>query len=718
MSAAAVWVRAAGADIARFGEARPLAPDEAPPITDAMLQKKHRWARRRRLEKGLPSRSGRLGATVVKLSGLGADGPLPRIPRRIERIMRHIVIGTAGHIDHGKSALVKALTGTDPDRLKEEKLRGITIDLGFAHLDLGAVQAGIVDVPGHERFVKNMLAGVGGIDLVLLVVAADESIMPQTREHFEICRLLGIERGIAVITKADLVEPELIELVREEIAAAASGSFMEGAPIIPVSSLTGVGVEELKTAIRDVSLRIPPRPADRLLRLPIDRAFTVRGFGTVVTGTLTSGAVRKDEEVQLIPGGLTARVRGIQIHGRATDHAIAGQRTAVNLQGVDLSHVERGHVVTVPDQFQATQLVDVRLSMLPAAQPLRNLIKVRFHQGTSEVLARVSLLGRDSLGKGETDYAQMRLDAPLFCLHGDAFIIRQFSPTVTIGGGRILHPGPAKHKATDRQVRADLETLDKGSFAEKIPVFLKAHSRRMLDLRELNTLLGLTNSVIRAQLQEVAKSGAIIIVTAPVPILILPGTIVNLERETLALVSRFHSDNPLLKGISREELRKRLFGDLPMEVFRSCLDGLVQAKKIWLQDEMASLHGREVQLSEVELQLRDRIESVFRESGYQPPSIGELAASHQADAALVRKIYFWMLRERILVKISEDLTYHREVLEEIKHKIHASYSPGSRFGVAEFKQLFDLTRKHAIPLLEFLDRERFTRRQGNDRVLL
>ena len=632
--------------------------------------------------------------------------------------MRYIIVGTAGHIDHGKSALVKALTGTDPDRLKEEKLRGITIDLGFAHLDLGSVQAGIVDVPGHERFVKNMLAGVGGIDLVLLVVAADESIMPQTREHFDICRLLGIERGIAVITKTDLVEPELIELVRDEITAAASGSFMEGAPIIPVSSVSGAGIDELKEAIREMSLRIPPRPADRLLRLPIDRAFSVRGFGTVVTGTLTSGELHKDEEVQLIPGEFTVRVRGVQVHGRATELAVAGQRTAVNLQGVDLSQVGRGHVLTVPGQFHSTQLVDVRLTMLPDAQPLKNLVKVRFHHGTAEVLARVSLLGRDTLGQGETAYAQLRLDAPIFCLHGDAFIIRQFSPAVTIGGGKVLHPRPVKHKTTDRQAQADLQTLDEGSFAEKMPVFLRANSRRALDLRELNALLGLKDSVIRTQLLEGSSSRAIFVVAAPVPILVLQGTMVSLERDTVALISKFHSENPLLKGISREELRTRLFDDLPLEVFRSCLDGLVRAKRISLQDEMVSLHGREVQLSEEELQLKDRIDTVFRQAGYQPPSLTELTSSLHADAGLVRKIYFLMQRERILVRISDELTYHREALDEIKRRIHASYAPGSKFGVAEFKQLFDLTRKHAIPLLEFLDRERFTRRQGNDRVLL
>ena len=364
--------------------------------------------------------------------------------------MKHVIVGTAGHIDHGKSALVRALTGTDPDRLKEEQLRGITIDLGFAHLSLGDVQVGFVDVPGHEKFVKNMLAGVGGIDFVLLVIAADESIMPQTREHFDICRLLGVNTGIVVINKTDLVDPEMVELVIEEVAETTAGSFLEKAEIIPVSSKTGEGIDRLKQAIHDLALAIRPRPSNRLLRLPIDRAFSIRGFGTVLTGTLTSGEIQKDQEIELIPGGLTAKVRGIQVHGTMTGHAIAGQRTAVNLQGVDLAQVERGMVVTVPRIFRSTQILDVRLSLLPSAKPLKNLIKVRFHQGTLEVLARVALIGQDTIAPGESTYAQLRLDEPVFCLHGDAFIIRQFSPTITIGGGLILHPNPCKHKSTDK----------------------------------------------------------------------------------------------------------------------------------------------------------------------------------------------------------------------------------------------------------------------------
>jgi selenocysteine-specific elongation factor len=632
--------------------------------------------------------------------------------------MRHVIVGTAGHIDHGKSAMVKALTGTDPDRLKEEQLRGITIDLGFAHLDLGDVQVGFVDVPGHEKFIKNMLAGVGGIDFVLLVIAADESIMPQTREHFDICRLLGVHTGIVVITKTDMVDAEMIELVHDEVAEATIGSFLERAEIIPISSKTGDGIDRLKKAIHDLALSTQPRPSDRVLRLPIDRAFSIRGFGTVITGTLTSGEIQKDQEIELIPGGLKAKVRGIQVHGNMTGHAIAGQRTAINLQGVDLADVERGMVVTVPNLFRATQILDVHLQLLPAAKPLKNLIKVRFHQGTLEVLARVALIGRDSLAPGESAFAQLRLDEPVFCLHGDAFIIRQFSPTITIGGGIILHPNPSKHRSTDRQTLAALQGLDIDNLSEKIPVLLAINSRRAMDLNELNSLLGLPGPNIVKLCSDLAKSGKIIMLPAPAPILVLPPVVDSLKKETLAQVGDFHKDNPLQKGISREELRKRFYDDLPFEVFRYCLDDLAEKHKISLQEDMVSLFGREVQLTAEGQQLRDRIEAFFQKAGYQAYQVADLQNSITENPEEVRRIFFWMVKEKILIKLSDDLVYHRTTLETIKQLIKAKFAPGAKFGVAEFKELFDITRKHAIPLLEYLDREKFTRRLGNDRILL
>ncbi len=632
--------------------------------------------------------------------------------------MRHVIVGTAGHIDHGKSALVRALTGTDPDRLKEEQLRGITIDLGFAHLDLGDVQVGFVDVPGHEKFVKNMLAGVGGIDFVLLVIAADESIMPQTREHFDICRLLGVRSGIVVINKSDLVDPEMIELVRDEVAEITLGSFLENAEVIPVSARTGDGIDRLKKVIHDLALAIQQRPSDRMLRLPIDRSFSIRGFGTVVTGTLTSGEIQKEQEIELIPGALTARVRGIQVHGNMTGRAVAGQRTAVNLQGIDLAQVKRGMVITVPHLFRSTQILDVHLKLLPSAKPLKNLVKVRFHQGTLEVLAKVALIGQDTLASGESGYAQLRLDSPVFCLYGDAFIIRQFSPTVTIGGGEILHPNPSKHKSTDKQTLNALQQLNHGSLSEKIPVLLATDAKRAMNLSELNSLLGLPGPNLAKICSDLAQSEKLVMIPAPAPILVLPHIVESLKKETLAQVRDFHKENPLQKGISKEELRKRFYDDFPLEVFRHCMEGLVEQHKISFQEEAVSVYGREVQLTAEGQQVRETIEAIFQKAGYQPPGISDVQNSVAADPEEIRRIFFWMIKERILVKVSEDLVYHRTTLEFIKKQIKGKFTPGSKFGVAEFKEIFDITRKHAIPLLEYLDRERFTRRLGNDRILL
>jgi len=632
--------------------------------------------------------------------------------------MKHVIVGTAGHIDHGKSAMVRALTGIDPDRLKEEQLRGITIDLGFAHLDLDDVQVGFVDVPGHEKFVKNMLAGVGGIDFVLLVIAADESIMPQTREHFDICRLLGVGAGIVVINKIDLVDPEMIELVIDEVAETTAGSFLEAAEIIPISSKTGEGIDRLKKAIHDLASSINQRPSSKMLRLPIDRAFSMRGFGTVVTGTLTSGQITKDQEIELIPGELKARVRGIQVHGNMTKQAIAGQRTAVNLQGVDLAQVQRGMVLTVPNVFRSTQILDVHLSLLPGIKPLKNLIKVRFHQGTLEVLARVALMGQDILEPGESAYAQLRLDAPVFCLHGDAFIIRQFSPTITIGGGTVLHPNPPKHKSTDKNTLRALRALDQGSLSEQIPILLATDVKRAMDLNELNSLLGLPRRDISEICSDLAQSKKMVMIPAPAPILILPDVVDSLKEQTVTQVQEFHKKNPIQKGISKEELRKRIYDDLPLEVFRYCLDGLVEKKRISFLEDAVSIHGRMVQLSAEGQKVRERIEDLFQKAGYQPPSISDLHSSIEASQEEIRRIFFWMIKEKILIKLTEELAYHRSTLEGMEKQMKGKFTPGTRFGVAEFKDLFDLTRKHAIPLLEYFDRAKVTRRLGNERILL
>jgi selenocysteine-specific elongation factor len=632
--------------------------------------------------------------------------------------MQHMIVGTAGHIDHGKSALVKALTGVDPDRLKEEQLRGITIDLGFAHLQLNNAQIGFVDVPGHEKFVKNMLAGVGGIDCVMLVVAADESIMPQTREHFDICRLLGIPSGIVVISKIDLIEPELIELVREEIAEMTQGSFLEDAEVIPISARTGQGLDLLKAALYRSARNLPPRSLDHPLRLPIDRVFTMRGFGTVVTGTLAAGCIRRDEEVELIPGGLIARVRGIQVYGKAAEIAVAGQRTAVNLQGVELAQVSRGMSLAPPHLFRAERIVDVRLDLLSGARPLKNLTKVRFHQGTAEVPARVALLGSSCLEPGKSAWAQLRLDAPAFCLHGDAFIIRQFSPAATIGGGRIIHPHAEKHRTTDRRAPKLLQSLQEIDTARKVTGLIAMHPRRMMSLREVNAVFGLPEAAWQSIAAAAVAAGDLVLVPAAQPLLVQPVVLDDLKKETVALIARYHKENPLLRGISREELRKRYYDGLPAEVFRFCLEHLVEENEISLHEDLVALHGREVKLSPGEQRIRESVEKLLIQSDMQAPSAQDIAGLVAEDPAEVRKICHWMLKEKILLRIAEDLVYHQATLREMKHKIRERYARGSRFGVAEFKERFGLTRKHAIPLLEYLDREHITMRQGSERILL
>ncbi len=632
--------------------------------------------------------------------------------------MRNVVVGTAGHIDHGKSSLVKALTGTDPDRLKEEKDRGITIDLGFAHTVIDGIQFGFVDVPGHERFVKNMLAGVGGMDLVIMVVAADESIMPQTREHFDICRLLGIRAGMVAITKTDLVEPELIELVQEEVKEAVHGSFLENGPVIAVSTRTMEGVDQVRQALRQLAGIAAERPLDRALRLAVDRSFSMKGFGTVVTGTMVAGKLERETEVELLPGGLVARVRGLQVHGKAMEEAAAGQRTAVNLQGVDLAQVRRGMVLTKPGLYRETQLVDVRLTLLPGANPVKNLLKVRFHQGTAEILARVALLDRDRLEPGDSGYAQLRLDAPVFCLHGDAFIVRRFSPTITIGGGRILHPHPSKHRAGDRSVLSRLKGLETEDMSSIVPLLIACHPKPTITVKEISACVDRLPAEVDQVCTGLGAGGELALIPGPSAILLAREIVAGLQKASLLRIERYHREFPLLRGMPREELRMRVFQHYPPEVFRYCLDELAALRRISLLEDAVALYGRGVQLSPEGLKIKERIEQTVLEAGYQPPSLAEIVGALREHPEEIRKIYFWMLKERLLVKISEDLAYHRDTLEEIKTRIRSRYPRGATFGVAAFKELFDLTRKHAIPLLEHLDRERFTRRQGNERVLV
>jgi selenocysteine-specific elongation factor len=634
--------------------------------------------------------------------------------------MKHVVVGTAGHIDHGKSALVEALTGTHPDRLEEEKRRGITIDLGFAFLDLDAVRLGFVDVPGHERFVRNMLAGVGGIDLVLLIVAADESLKPQTREHFDICRLLKIPRGLVALTKSDLVEPDVLGLVHLEVEEFVRGSFLEGAPIVGVSARTGAGIEELKNELLHVALDAPGKDSSRHFRLPIDRAFAMKGFGTVVTGTLVSGSLQREQEVELFPTRqrVRVRVRGLHSGGKVVDRAEAGQRTAVNLAGVELENVRRGMALGAPGLFAPSQRIDARITLLKSARALKNRARAHFHQGTAETVAEVILLDRSQLAPGEFAFAQLRLAEPVLVLPGDRFILRQFSPVITIGGGVVLDALAPRHRRSDSRVVPFLETLAHGKREDILAALAEAEPRGF-DLAQIIARTGWLESEARDAARIIASEGRLRILSEQ-PLVVASAEAVTECRESLREeVERFHEANPLVPGISKEELRGRAAGAVRLELFRVALEELIAAKHVTVTGDIVQRAGREIALQPEEARAREKIAQEFERAGLAVPPIAEVLAKLPVETKRAQRLLQLLLRERVLVKVTEDLVFHRTAIERLREMV-AGYKRqrGDRLPIGAFKELTGVTRKYAIPLLEYLDRERVTRRVGDERVIL
>jgi selenocysteine-specific elongation factor len=645
--------------------------------------------------------------------------------------MKAVIVGTAGHIDHGKSALVRALTGTDPDRLEEEKRRGITIDLGFASLDLSSpmgepLRIGFVDVPGHERFVRNMLAGIGGIDLVLLVIAADESIKPQTREHFDICRLLAVQRGITVLTKSDLVDPETLQVVTMEVTEFLKGSFLDpnNSPIIPVSSRTGAGLDRLRNELARIATEVSSKSSEAAFRLPIDRVFTMRGFGTVVTGTLISGGVQKGEELQIHPSGKRARVRGVQVHGAAAERAVAGQRTALNLVGVETSDLARGMMLTPPQTFRPTTRVSVMLDLLPsspgspttagfAAVGVKDRARVHFHVFTAETIAEVSLLGAKQLRAGESGLATLKLAEPLLLLPGDRFIIRQFSPVVTIGGGRILDAVRAPRGMRAEQRAAFLQTLANTSPEESLLARVARRSREGLTIPEAVAETGWLSPQVETIAAGLTTAGKLMQFEDR---LVTSVTVQTLDTEIVKSVQTFHQSNPLVAGIGKEELRKSL--SLRVEIFSGILNSLVLGNKLQVEGEIVHAIGKGVVLRDEEAESKTRIEQAFASAGLKVPLLKEVLASLPIDKARAQKIVTLLLRDRILVKLSDDLVFHRDALQMLRTQIAAQKSKTPKLNVGNFKDLFGITRKHAIPLLEYLDSQRVTRRVGDERIIL
>jgi selenocysteine-specific elongation factor len=632
--------------------------------------------------------------------------------------MKSIIIGTAGHIDHGKTALVKALTGIDADRLQEEKRRGITIDLGFAHMDIRSANGdtlhlGFVDVPGHERFVRNMLAGVGGIDLVLLVIAADESIKPQTREHFDILQLLGVKRGITVLTKSDAVDTDTLEVVRLEVEDFLRGTFLEApnSPTVAVSSLTGAGLDDLKAAILTASRDVPPRDSRSIARLPIDRVFTMKGFGTVVTGTLISGTIRREEELEIFPSGQRVRVRGIQVHGQAADQAIAGQRTALNLAGATTEDLSRGMTLAPAATFSTTRRADVRLSLLASApRALKNRARVHFHSNTMETVADITLHGTKQLAPGSNAFARLKLPEPALLLPGDRFIIRQFSPVITIGGGIVLDAAPIPRT---REPEALLQTLASADRLSVLKARIERRGRNGITLSQLIAETGWTKQSLEAELAPEIKHSRILRI---VDLFVHGPAVSALQELIVASVTAFQKKNSLAGGIAKEELREQVKAS--PEVFAAALNLLTQARKIEIAGELVRLPGQGVVLKDDEAESKKKIEDAFSTAGLKVPALYEVLANLKIDKARAQKIVTLLLRDKVLIKISDELVFHRTALEQLRRLVATQKTKSPRMDVATFKELTGVSRKYAIPLLEYLDREHVTKRVGDAREIL
>ena len=620
---------------------------------------------------------------------------------------RAIVIGTAGHIDHGKSALVRALTGTDPDRLKEEKERGITIDLGFAHMTIGGDEIAFVDVPGHERFVKNMLAGVGGIDAVLLVVAADESVMPQTREHFAICRLLGVAAGVIALTKADLADADTIELATMEVRELVAGSRLSAAPVVPVSAKTGAGLDDLRRALASLSERLPERTTGALPpRLPVDRVFSMRGFGTVVTGTLTSGALRIDDDLVLLPAGRRVKVRGLQVHGQSRDGASAGRRVAVNLGGIDRDEVQRGETLTVPGAYEVTRRFDAKIELLPDMPPLKHGARIRFHHGTTELLGRVAL--------GAERYARIRLEAPAVLTRGDRFVLRSYSPPVTIGGGVVLDPVPARTPLRTPGAAERFARLDSTGTAAAA-TFLRERGAAGLTFEALASRMGSSRSDAEAIGHDLTSRGEARVIGGA---LFDGAAVATLERRLLDVVAAHHAAQPLSEGIPRQEARERVFARAAPGVFESVVDTLARSGRIVARERL-SVPGAGVSLSPEEARAQDALAGAYLKAQLAPPDLAAAASASGIPPAVAERVARLLVRQKTLVKL-DALYFHAEALARLRQEMAAmkQTDPAPRVDVAAFKERFGLSRKYAIPLLEWLDRERVTRRVGEARIVL
>lgn len=634
--------------------------------------------------------------------------------------MQRIIIGTAGHVDHGKTVLTKRLTGVDTDRLKEEKERGISIELGFAPLTLpSGVKVGLVDVPGHERFIKNMLAGIAGIDLVLLVIAADEGVMPQTREHLDIINLLEVKKGIVVITKADLVDEEWLELVQSEVSEVLEGTVLEDAPMVAVSSFTGQGMPQLIQTIDQMAQETPPKIVSGKMRIPVDRVFTVTGFGTVITGTLWSGRLKVGDTVEILPQKLNVRVRNIQVHGEKVAEATAGQRVAVNLAGVETEEVSRGDVIAEPEMMEPTYRMDVRLHLLSHPEiTIEQRARVRLHHGTREVLGRINLLDREELKPGESCFCQLILETPLMGLRGDHYVIRSYSPMITIGGGIIIDPQPVRHKRYKEDVMKNLETKFEGDPKELVLQAIAEDQVGLVTQKQIEERTGLEETLVKEELSSLKETSEIVFIKGE-------GTAYYLlkdqERRWLTKIKNrlfdYHGKYPLRAGIPKEELRSRDFSQITGKIFNLLLEYWADRNDLRLENQNIAARDFKAQIPlELEKAVLLIDEGLLKEL-FSPPGWDELAQMAGIGGETKNEIFLWLINNQRIVKVSDEVILHGQALTEAKEMIGAFIKENGSIQLAQTRDLLKTSRKYALPLLEYLDQLKFTRRKGDLRIL-
>jgi selenocysteine-specific elongation factor len=630
---------------------------------------------------------------------------------------QHFIIGTAGHVDHGKTALIRALTGAETDRLREEQERGMSIDLGFASFQLPSGRlAGVIDVPGHERFLKNMLAGAGGIDLVVLVIAADEGVMPQTREHLDILNILQTRKGVVAITKSDLVDEEWLELVKDDVAAALKGTFLDGAPMVPLSSMTGAGIDELVQTLDRLAGEVPTRTIVGPWRLPVDRAFTIGGFGTVVTGTLIAGVARVGDRVAVLPRGVESRIRGLQVHGASANVVEAGTRVAMNLAGVDLEGVERGDVCAPPGVYEPTLALDVRLDVLKhCSREVKNRTRVRVHLGAAEVLARLNLLDQESLQPGDSGLAQLRLESPTVCAKGDRYVLRFYSPMETIGGGSIIDPHPARHRRFHAGVLANLAVKEKGTPEELVAEAVERSGLRPAAPPAVAQSLGMPPEEVRSRIDRLVEER--VLVPFDSAHVVHAHAVEAAEHGVLQALAAFHAANPLRVGMSREELRSRLSRQLEGRSFQWVLARLDGAGRIAASAARVKLADHEPQYTEQQRGIAATFEEALLADRFSPPSPDEFMASRGLSGRTAQEVWEALIDNGTVVRIAEGVFLHRQAIEEVITRVRAYLAEHGTMTASQFRDLIGSTRKYAVPLLEYLDAQKVTRRFGDQREL-